>query len=149
MELTIKRFEDLSLSELYEIIRTRVAVFVVEQTCPYQECDERDRHAWHVVLHDEAGIAAYLRVIDANVQCDAVAIGRVLTTRRGVGLGSLILKEGIRVAEEKMNAQVIEIEAQTYAIPFYEKAGFSQTSAEFMEDGIPHVKMRRTKAENA
>jgi ElaA protein len=66
-----------------------------------------------------------------------------------VGLGSLILKEGIRVAEEKMNAQVIEIEAQTYAIPFYEKAGFSQTSAEFMEDGIPHVKMRRTKAENA
>ena len=69
---------------------------MVEQECPYQECDERDRHSWHVFLHDEQGIAAYLRVIDAGVQCQHVAIGRVLTTRRGQGLGSRILKEEIR-----------------------------------------------------
>lgn len=145
MELTVKRFEDLSISELYEILRVRIAVFVVEQECPYQECDERDRHSWHVFLHDEQGIAAYLRVIDASVQCQHVAIGRVLTTRRGQGLGSRILAEGIRLAEEKMDAKEIELEAQTYARLFYEKAGFRQTSDEFFEDGIPHIKMNRTR----
>jgi ElaA protein len=143
MELTIKRYEDLSLDELYEILRTRAAVFVVEQQCPYQDLDCRDRQAWHVFYHDEHGIAAYLRVIDAGVQCQSVAIGRVITTRRGKGFGLKILQEGIRVAEEKMCATSIEIEAQVYAKGFYEKVGFRQTSEEFLEDGITHIKMTR------
>ena len=141
MELTIKRFRDLSLDELYEILRARVKVFVIEQNCPYQELDGRDQYAWHVFFHDESGIVAYLRVIDGGIQCPSVAIGRVITLRRGEGLGLKVLKEGIRVAKEKLNANEIEIEAQVYAKGFYEKVGFRQSSEEFLEDGIPHMRM--------
>ena len=144
LELAVKRFDDLSTRELYNILRVRTAVFVVEQQCPYQECDERDLAAWHLWLHDLQGnIAAYARVLPVGVQCAHVAIGRVLTVRRGRGLGSQILTAAIDVARNRLQASVIEIEAQTYARPFYEKAGFRQVSDEFMEDGIPHIRMQR------
>lgn len=141
MDLVVKRFEELSTPELYELLRVRVAVFVVEQSCPYQEVDGRDAHSYHVYLKDESGVAAYLRVVDKEDSPGEVSIGRVLTVRRGLGLGSRILAEGIRVAKECLGADQIKIEAQTYARAFYEKAGFRQTSEEFLEDGIPHIRM--------
>lgn len=141
MELMVKRFEELSPEEIYEILQIRVAVFVVEQNCPYQEVDGRDRHSYHVYLRDSVGIAAYLRVVDKGISFEAVSIGRVLTRERGHGLGSKILLAGIETAREKLGADRIEIEAQSYAKEFYEKAGFRQTSEEFLEDGIPHIQM--------
>lgn len=141
MNLIIKRFEELSADELYEILKVRVEVFVVEQKCAYQDVDNKDRYAYHVYLKDETGIKAYLRVIDKGVSFEEVSIGRVLTLERGCGLGARILLEGIKVAKEKMNAHRIKIEAQSYAKAFYEKAGFIQVSGEFLEDGIPHIQM--------
>lgn len=141
MELIVKRFEELSLEELYKIIQARVAVFVVEQNCVYQEIDNKDPYAYHVFLKDDTGIAAYLRVIDKGISFEEVSIGRVLTVKRGCGLGNTILTEGIKVAKERMNAGKIKIGAQSYAKGFYEKAGFQQVSEEFLEDGIPHIQM--------
>ena len=82
MDLYVKRFEELSAGELYDILQLRVAVFVVEQQCAYQELDGKDFCALHVYLKDEAGIQAYLRVLDKGVSFEEVSIGRVLTRKR-------------------------------------------------------------------
>lgn len=141
MELIVKRFEELTVEELYEILKIRVSVFVVEQNCLYQEIDDRDKQSFHVYLKDDDGIQAYLRVVDKGVSFDEVSIGRVIAVKRRCGLGSKILSERIKVAKDKLKAATIKIEAQSYAKGLYEKQGFSQVSEEFLEDGIPHVLM--------
>jgi ElaA protein len=140
--LVIKRFEELTVQELYEILKIRVAVFVVEQNCPYQEIDGKDTSSLHVFLREGGAIKAYLRVVPKGVTFeDVVSIGRVLTTERGKGYGGRILLEGIKAARELLGGDTLKIEAQTYAKGYYEKAGFRQSSEEFMEDGIPHIEM--------
>lgn len=146
MELKIKRFEDLTGRELYEILRARAAVFVVEQACPYQDLDGKDFVSWHVWLEDEEGLQAYVRVLPAGVSFSEVSIGRVITVKRGAGLGLQIMQAGIRVAEEKFGPGPIRIGAQKYARGFYEKVGFRQASDDFLEDGIVHVEMLREAA---
>lgn len=141
MDLTVKRFDELSLAELYEILRLRSAVFVVEQACAYQDIDDKDQVAVHAWLSDEDGIAAYLRVMDRGVYDEEVAIGRVISLRRRQGYASALLREGIRIARESFSASVISVEAQVYARSLYEKLGFRQASEEFLEDGIPHIRM--------
>lgn len=143
MNLFVKRFEQLSVTELYELLQARLAVFVVEQQCVYQDLDDKDRHAYHVFLKDDTGIQAYVRVVDKGVSFEEVSIGRVLTMKRGYGLGSRILSEGIRVAKDNLGADRIQIGAQSYAKAFYEKLGFVQASDEYLEDGIPHILMVR------
>lgn len=142
MELVAKSFYQLTNDELLDIFKARVAVFVVEQRCPYQEIDEADRAAIHVFLRDQDGLQAYLRALPPGQTFPDASIGRVLTLRRGEGLGGRLLAEGIRVAREAFGADQITIEAQTYARGFYEKAGFVQVSEAFLEDGIPHIQMR-------
>ena len=139
---TVRHFSELSVEELYSILKARVEVFVVEQTCPYQELDGKDRNAYHLWMEDEEGISAYARVLGPGVSFDDVAIGRVITLRRGKGLGLEIMKEAIQVAREKFGAKAISIEAQLYARGFYEKLGFRKCSDPFDEDGIPHIVMR-------
>ena len=141
MELRIKRFNELTVDELYTILRLRVSVFVVEQHCAYPEIDDLDQDAIHVWLEDEDGIEAYLRVLDKDVESEHCAIGRVIAVKRHCGLGSRIMREGIRVAKEQFGAETVYLEAQTYAREFYEQLGFKQISDEFVLDGIPHVKM--------
>ena len=144
MELMIKRFKDLTTRELYDLLQVRVAVFVVEQNCPYQELDGKDLFSYHLFYKENDHIQAYLRVVDPNQRCDKVSIGRVLTVKRGSGLGKKIMVEGIRVAKEELGADKVYLEAQTYAKGFYEQLGFQQISDEFLEDGIPHIKMLLT-----
>lgn len=141
MELYVKNFCELSNLELYQILKLRVDVFVVEQNCPYMELDNLDQHAVHVWLADENEIQAYLRVMDRDVESEHVSIGRVVSAKRGCGLGSRILSEGIRVAKSHFGADTIYLEAQVYARCFYEKHGFRQISEEYLMDGIPHVSM--------
>lgn len=143
MEQIVKHFSALSAQELFEIYRLRVSVFVVEQKCPYQEVDDADRAAYHVWLRDEGGIAAYARVLPPGTAFPTAAIGRVIAVKRRCGLGSRIVAAAIDVAETQLHADVITIEAQTYARALYEKLGFRQTSEEFLEDGIPHIQMQR------
>ena len=141
MELIVKHFDELTARELFDLYKLRVSVFVVEQNCPYQEVDDADRVSYHVWLRDENGIAACLRVIPAGVSFEDVSIGRVIAVRRRCGLGTRIVTEGLRVAQEKLGAQRVTIEAQTYARALYENLGFRRTSEEFLEDGIPHIRM--------
>ena len=141
MQLKTKRFDELSLDELYAILRLRVNVFVVEQCCPYPELDDRDQQALHVWLEDDEGIEAYLRVLDRGITGPHAAIGRVIAVKRRAGLGRKIVQAGIDTARERFGAETIYIEAQTYARGLYEKLGFRQISEEFLEDGIPHIKM--------
>lgn len=141
MELVIKHFSELTNIELYEILQVRVAVFVLEQNCAYQEVDGKDIDAIHVYLKDETGIQAYCRVLAAGVSYKEASIGRVLTLRRGSGLGEEILSASIQVARDSLNANSIRIGAQAYAKAFYEKLGFKQASSEYLEDYIPHIEM--------
>lgn len=140
MRLVSKTFEELTTWELYEILRARVAVFVVEQECPYQELDGSDYDSLHVFYEEDDGtVISYLRAFPR--EADVVQMGRVLTIRRGTGLGGEILKEGIGLIREHFHPQRIFIEAQVYAKGFYEREGFEVCSDEFLEDGIPHVGM--------
>lgn len=143
MRLYVKRYDDLTKDELYGLAKLRIAVFVVEQNCPYMELDDRDQDAIHVWLEDEDGIEAYLRVMDRGVESEQVSIGRVIAVRRRSGIGTQVLSEGIRAAKDYFAADQIYLEAQVYAKSFYEKSGFRQVSDEFLEDGIPHIKMIR------
>lgn len=139
MELVVKTFDELNTRELYEILRVRAAVFVVEQECAYQDVDGIDTKAVHAFLRDEDGVQAYLRVFEKDKR--TAQMGRMLTVERGAGLGGQLLKEGIRIARDVLKKDVLYIEAQTYAIGFYQREGFQVTSEEFLEDGIPHVQM--------
>ena len=139
MNLVSKYFADLTTRELYEILKARSAVFVVEQNCVYQDIDGLDPASLHVFFEDEGRIAAYLRAFVK--ESGVVQMGRVLTVDRGIGLGGKLLKAGIKEIREKFHPGKIYIEAQSYAVGFYAREGFRVTSEEFLEDGIPHVKM--------
>ena len=141
MNLHVKRFEELSVQELYHIMKLRVDVFVVEQKCPYMELDNRDQDSLHVWYEEDGVLQAYLRIMDKGIESEFVSIGRVIAAKRNCGMGNRILSEGIRTAKAQLGADKIYLEAQVYAKPFYEKHGFRQISDEFLEDGIPHVKM--------
>lgn len=143
MDLHVKAFDELTPAQLYELLRAREAVFVVEQQCPYPEVDGKDYGAYHVWLEEDGDILAYLRVLDRGVSYPERSIGRVLTLRRGEGLGQKIMEAGLTAADEKFGPGPIRIEAQTYAQGFYERFGFRRVSEEFLEDGIPHVEMLR------
>lgn len=144
-ELTVvkRHFVDLSVEELYAILRLRCDVFVVEQQCPYPDLDGRDGEpgTQHVWLHDrdqssDHTIAAYLRIL---VDPDTMRIGRVVTdpTRRGEGLARRLM-----VAALDMTTGPVVLDAQAYLEAFYASFGFVVTGAAFVEDGIPHVPMR-------
>ena len=143
-----KHFDKLTPDELYAIMKARVDVFVVEQRCPYAELDGLDQDAIHVWLEDENGLAAYLRVLRPGVENENMALGRILTLRRGRGLGRLIVQAGIDVAEGFYDSEYVYLEAQTCARGFYEKLGFHQASEEFVLDGIPHIRMLRATADD-
>ena len=145
-ELIIKVFDELSAAELYEILRLREAVFIVEQNCPYPEADGKDPGAVHMWYREEDGrVAAYLRLYHKKDEPGTVQVGRVVTSSsvRGTGLGRKLLHEGVGYAVREMGARRLYLEAQVYAVGFYRKEGFEVTSGEFLEDGIPHVQMRR------
>lgn len=141
MELVSKAFDELTVAELYELLQARIDVFVVEQNCAYRELDDVDQAARHIVLRDDEGLAAYARVFALPEEPAMAKIGRVLTTRRGCGLGREVMLAAMDYARSEGFEQAA-LEAQTYAAGFYRKLGFAECSAEYEEDGIPHVWMR-------
>ncbi len=141
MELKTKYFNELSTIELYEILKARSQIFVIEQKCIYQDIDDIDYKSIHIFYQQDNKVMAYLRIFPKEENWDIVQIGRVLSIEHGKGLGGKILKEGIKYIKEKINTKKIYIEAQCYAIGFYKREGFKICSEEFLEDGILHVKM--------
>jgi ElaA protein len=134
-----KYFDELSTKELYEILRARAEIFVVEQNCVYQDLDGIDYESLHVFAEEGGKVTAYLRAFYKDK--DTVQMGRVLTLRHGEGLGGKLLREGIAQIRARMHPAKICIDAQCYATGFYEREGFRICSEEFLEDGIPHVRM--------
>ena len=145
MKRILKRFDELTLRELYELLRLRSEIFVVEQNCPYQDLDGLDHDALHLFYEEEDGtVIACLRIFrHPEDDADTVRIGRVVTKEHGKGLGALLLHEGVSTAQEYYRPQKILLEAQEYAKGFYEKEGFTVISDTFLEDGIPHVRMEK------
>ena len=142
MEFFVKRFLDLTTTELYALLHVRNQVFVVEQDCVYQDLDFHDQEAIHVWLQDDNGnILALSRICPAGGHMERVSIGRMITTVRGKGYGLQVMRLAIKVAKIYFNPEYIDIEAQEYAKEFYEKVGFEQSSDSFILDGIPHIKM--------
>lgn len=138
----IKRFEELTLEELYGILHCRQEVFAIEQNIIYQDMDYLDQYSTHMFLKDEGKIAAYLRIIDPGVKYKETSIGRVLTMPeyRHKGLSRKLMQLAILEVETK-NQMPIKIEAQEYLLKFYESLGFKQISSPFILEGIPHVSM--------
>ena len=139
MQVKSKFFSELTTTELYEILKAREEIFVVEQNCVYQDLDNKDYGSLHVFYEEDGIVTAYMRAFfkdDTTVQ-----MGRVLSLRHGAGLGGRLLREGIIQIKDKMTPKRIYIEAQCYATGYYEREGFSVCSDEFLEDGIPHVQM--------
>ena len=140
-----KSFKELTVDELYELLRVRSEVFVVEQNCAYQDMDGDDQESIHLWLTSEDKTVAVARVCPAGTHMQEISIGRVVTTERGKGYGKQIMLRAIDAAIEYFGAKRIDIEAQEYAKGFYESVGFEQSSDTFMLDGIPHIKMTWTK----
>lgn len=141
MNLVSKFFDELSTKELYELLKARAEIFVVEQTCVYQDLDDLDYHGLHVFYEENGKVLAYLRAFPKDEDHGIVQMGRFLTLKHGTGLGGKLLDEGLEQIKVKMNPKQIYIHAQCYAAGFYERAGFQICSEEFLEDDIPHVEM--------
>ena len=143
---SLKSFDELSKLELYEVLRLRHEVFVVEQKCYYQDLDYYDMKSYHLIGRIEDTIIAYTRVFPLGSLLDEyISFGRVLVveTNRKEGIGHLMLKEILRIIESKMGNWPIKIAAQTYLISFYESHGFRVEGGEFMDAGVPHIYMVR------
>ncbi len=136
--IKVKTYEQLTKDELYRMLKARQDVFVVEQNCPYPDIDETDLRSTFVILEEDERHLASCRIFRKD--STTVQIGRMLTTARSKGYGAQVLNQAVRTAFET-GADTIYIEAQTYAVGFYEREGFTITSDEFLEDGIPHVCM--------
>ncbi|MGM0218890.1 GNAT family N-acetyltransferase [Enterococcus sp. AZ126] len=143
MEYHVKEFTQLTTKEFLEIVKLRVAVFVVEQKCPYQEVDEADEFAWHTWLQEGTEIVGYTRIIDKG---DTVTFGRVIINPdyRGKKLGNKLLEETLKVVEDKYPNRPIIIGAQARLTNFYGAFGFKEISEVYLEDDIPHVQMQRS-----
>ena len=139
MIIKFKRFNGLNINELYEILKLRNEVFIVEQECIYQDLDDIDKDSIHVLCIDDNKIIAYLRIIPK--QYGDVYIGRVLSTKRRCGVASDMLRNAIDYIKDNLGADNIYVEAQLYVKELYEKLGFKVVSDVFKLDGIEHIKM--------
>ena len=141
MNFIAKNFNELSLKELYEILRARSEIFIVEQNMHCQDMDGIDFRARHFFIEENGKVLAYLRAFYADDDKNTVKIGRVLSITHGIGLGADIMRKAMADIKKNMKCQKICLNSQKSAIEFYEKLGFKTVSDEFLEEGVIHVKM--------
>lgn len=139
MEFHVKRFKELTLNELYNILKLRNEVFVVEQNCPYIDIDDKDQKSIHIFALNKSKVTAYTRIV-RNIR---PAIGRVIVAEelRGKGYARQMIRKAMDVIKSEYGDIDIKLQAQTYLLPFYESFGFEPISEEYLEDGIPHRDM--------
>jgi ElaA protein len=148
MRWTTLPFAELSPFQLYDLLALRSAVFVVEQNCVFQDPDGLDSQAWHLLGHDEDGaLAAYARLLPPGVKAPEAVIGRVITSAaaRGSGQGRQLMSQAVAGCERLWPSQPITLHAQARLEGFYASFGFVTVSAPYIEDGIPHIEMRKTR----
>ncbi|WP_426490868.1 GNAT family N-acetyltransferase [Hymenobacter sp. 102] len=139
-------FSALTVPQLYAVLQLRSEVFVVEQTCPFQDIDGHDEMALHLLGYAPTGeLAAYARLFGAGVAYPEASIGRVVVSPRyrRFGLGRALVHEALAAVGQQFGPQPIQIGAQQYLQVFYESFGFRQVGAGYLEDGIPHIHMVR------
>ncbi|RLD28795.1 MAG: GNAT family N-acetyltransferase [Bacteroidetes bacterium] len=138
-----KYFNELSTKELYDLLKLRSEVFVVEQDCVYQDIDGKDEKALHVLGYKNETLVAYTRIFKAGDYFKQTSIGRVVVSKneRHYKYGYEIMKASIKAIEDNFEENIIIISAQTYLKKFYNNLGFVETGKEYLEDGIPHKKM--------
>lgn len=141
MELKVKKFEKLSPFEVYEILKSRSEVFMLEQNIICQDMDDVDFKSYHFFFKKDNRVIAYLRAFYSDEIPDQVVIGRVLTLVRGKGLGRQLMEKFIEFIREKMPCKSISLHSQRVAEGFYDKFGFKIVSEEFLEEGVPHIMM--------
>lgn len=145
MTWEIKKFDELTVAELYAILQLRSEVFVVEQTCVYQDMDNKDNLSYHVMCWQDDNLLATARIIPPGISYTEPSIGRVVTskTTRGNGTGRKLMNVAIKKTIELFGVTGIKIGAQLYLNKFYSSLGFEQTSDIYLEDGIEHIEMLR------
>ncbi|MEY2693432.1 MAG: hypothetical protein RIT03_1823 [Bacteroidota bacterium] len=141
----IKRFEALSLQELYTALELRSEVFVAEQNCVYQDLDGKDQKAIHLLGFLDQTLVAYARLFDACDYFEQASIGRVVVSpaHRSKSFGHELMRQAIGEVEQHFKTTEITISAQLYLKAFYESHGFVAQGESYLEDDIPHIKMRR------
>ncbi|WP_395046567.1 GNAT family N-acetyltransferase [Flavobacterium sp.] len=145
LSFKIKPFKELSPQELYEILRLRSEVFIVEQNCVYQDIDNKDQKALHVMGYYNNELVAYCRLFDAGDYFDNASIGRVIVAQkfRDKKWGNNLMIEAIAGIKQYFNKSKITISAQMYLQKFYESHGFTKTSEMYLEDDIEHIEMKK------
>lgn len=143
MNWQLIEFRALSNEALYNILKARVDVFVVEQECAYEEIDNLDQVAMHLFLTIDNQIVAYVRILPKETAYNEVSIGRVLVTKdyRGNGYAKQVMEKAIQFITDKWEESTIKIQAQEYLQKFYSDLGFVQISDVYLEDNIPHIDM--------
>ncbi len=143
LQIIVKNFAELTTQELYDILQLRSEVFVVEQDCVYQDLDGKDQKALHVLGYKKNKLVAYTRIFDKGHYFSQASIGRVavIMSERQNDFGKDIMKASILAVEQKFKQTTIHLSAQTYLKRFYNSLGFQETGTEYLEDGIPHIKM--------
>lgn len=140
----IKKFEDLSTTELYTIMQLRLEVFSVEQNCAYQDADGKDFKCFHLSGFNPANeLIVYSRIVPSGVSFSEVSIGRVISSQkaRGSGAGKELMKKSMEFIKQQFGNVPIRIGAQCYLIKFYSGFGFEISGEEYLEDNIPHIEM--------
>ncbi|SNY94986.1 GNAT family N-acetyltransferase [Flagellimonas pacifica] len=143
MKIITKTFQELTTTELYQILQLRSEVFVVEQDCVYQDIDGKDEKALHVMGTKKGVIVAYTRMFRPGDYFKNPSIGRVVVAKeeRKYGYGKVIMQASIDEMSKRFPKNTIELSAQTYLLKFYNGLGFVAQGEEYLEDGIPHVRM--------
>lgn len=144
MRVEVKHYNELSLSEFHDLVALRIQVFVIEQECPYQDLDGKDKEAFHVILRDEKGsIIGTTRILPKDVSYPEIAIGRVVVdeNNRHLKLGHKLMEESLAFINKEYGPQNVKLSAQTHLKNFYSAHGFNSTGKEYLEDGIPHTEM--------
>ena len=143
LDIKVKKFNELSIQELYSLLKLRSEIFVVEQDCVYQDLDGKDAKALHVIGINNNEVVAYTRIFKPGDYFDIASIGRVAVHKdyRKYGYGKDIMQASINAIDEKFKEQQIKISAQTYLDKFYTELGFKAIGEGYLEDGIPHIQM--------
>ncbi len=145
--IEIKKFSELTPTELYEILKLRAEIFVVEQKCVYNDIDGKDLNAIHITEKQNGEIQGYLRVLNAGISYDHASLGRIIVRKeaRGKDLGRTIIQTGIDYISDNFPSSEITISAQAHLMKLYNSLGFQEISEMYLEDGIPHVDMHYNK----
>lgn len=146
IEWKIAAFNQLSVEELFDVYYLRTKIFVVEQNCPYQEVDEKDKLAYHVMGFLKNEIIAVARILPHNISYPQVSIGRFAVDNefRKKGIADELMQHCLDFIAEKFGATSIKISAQVYVADFYKKHGFQSVGKNYLEDDIPHIAMIRS-----